>query len=84
MYFNHGNLFVKKFDYDENATYPDNGCNCESYTNFKIMEIESLGPVTHLKPGETVSFVEKWNLFCGVEKPKTAEEVDKMVERFVK
>ncbi len=84
MYFNNNNLFVKQFDYIEGATYPDNGCNFESYTNYKIMEIESLGPLTKLNPGETVKYVEKWNLFCGVEKPKTPEEVDKMVEKYVK
>lgn len=83
MYFNHNNLFVKKFGYIENAVYPDNGCNFESYTNFEIMEIESLGPITKLNPDETVSYVEKWNLFCGVEKPKTPEDVDKLVEKYV-
>lgn len=84
LYFNHDNLFVKQFEYEEGELYPDNGCNCESYTNFKIMEIEALGPITFLQPGETVEFVEKWNLFCGVERPKNAEEVDKIVAKYVK
>lgn len=83
MYFNHNNLFVKKFDYIENATYPDNGCNFETYTNFEILEMESLGTITKLNPGETLKHVEKWNLFCEVEKPKTPEDVDKMVEKYI-
>ena len=84
MYFNNDNLFVKKFDYIEGATYPDNGCNFESYTNHKIMEIESLGPLTKLNPGETIKYVEKWNLYCGVDRPKTSEDVNKMVEKYIK
>ncbi len=84
MYFNHGNLFVKRFEYDENATYPDNGCNFETYTNFKIMEIESLGPIARLKQGETTKYVEKWNLFCNVEKPETIEDIHKAVAKYIK
>ena len=77
-------MFVKQFEYEDGELYPDNGCNCESYTNFNIMEIEALGPITFLQPGETVEFVEKWNLFCNVERPKNSEEVDKIVAKYVK
>ncbi len=84
MYFNHNNLFVKKFGYVDGADYPDNGCNFESYTNFKIIEIESLGALTKLNPGDATEYTEVWNLFCDVEKPTSTEEIDKMVEKYVK
>ena len=84
MYFNHNNMFVKKFDYNDGAKYPDNGCNFESYTNFRLMEIESLGEIKNVKPGETVNHREKWYLYSGIDVPKTAEEVDKLVEKYIR
>ncbi len=84
MYFNHNNLFVKKFGFVEGAAYPDNGCNFETYTNCKILEIESLGALAKLNPGEATEHTEVWNLFCDVEKPASAEEIDRIVEKFVK
>ncbi len=83
MYFNHNNLFVKKFDYIDGANYPDNGCNFESYTNFRIMELESLGPMVSLKPGESVEHIEDWNLFCDVEKPNSSDEIDEIVKKYI-
>ncbi len=83
MYFNHNNLFVKKFGYVDGANYPDNGCNFESYTNFKIMEIESLGALCELEPGEQTEYTEVWNLFCNVEKPNSIKEIDEMVQKYV-
>ena len=84
MYFNHNNLFVKKFDYDENAKYPDNGCNSETYTNFRLMEIESLGAIQNVKPGETAKHTEKWYLYLNVDMPQTTEQIDEIVEKYVK
>ncbi len=84
MYFNHNNLFVKKFGYIDGAKYPDNGCNFESYTNFKIMEIESLGALSNLNPGEKTEYTEVWNLFCDVAKPNSNDEIDKIIEKYVK
>ncbi len=83
MYFNHGNLFVKKFGYVDGASYPDNGCNFETYTNNQILEIESLGALVKLNPGEITEFTETWNLFCGVERPNTTEEIDEIVKKYI-
>lgn len=57
------NLFIKTFDFQANAQYPDGGCNFETFTDQDMIEIESLGPVTTLRPDETVSHVENWYLF---------------------
>jgi hypothetical protein len=57
------NLFIKTFDFQANAAYPDGGCNFETFTDQDMIEIESLGPVTTLRPDETVSHVENWYLF---------------------
>ncbi len=83
MYFNHNNLFVKKFDYVNGENYPDNGCNFECYTNFRIMELESLGSLKKLDPGEEAEHTEIWNLFCDVEKPDSTEKIDELVKKFI-
>jgi len=58
-----GNLeFVKKFDYIENAAYPDLNSNTEIYTAGSFVEIESLAPLCKLAPGESTEHAEFWEL----------------------
>ena len=57
-YLNGGTLFVKRFGYEEGANYPDDGCNYETFTKEEFLEMESLGPVVTLKPGETATLHE--------------------------
>lgn len=63
-------LFVKRFPYVEGAAYPDFGCNFETYTDGNFMEVEDLGPLTKLDPGESATLVESWHLFKGVKPSK--------------
>ena len=42
-YLNNGTLFVKHFAYHDGKTYPDGGCNFETFTNEDMLEMESLG-----------------------------------------
>ncbi len=48
------------------TVYPDGGCNLEVFTADKAMggyvEMEVLGPIVKLKPGETAQLVEDWFL----------------------
>ena len=60
-------LFVKRFAYREGASYPDYGCNCETYTAGDFIEVESLAPLCRLEPGESAEHEERWWLFEGVE-----------------
>lgn len=75
-----GALFVMKFPHLEGAEYPDFGCNCETFTNGTFTELESLGPMTTLAPGESVEHPEEWRLY-GDFKP-CADEKD-VLERVV-
>jgi hypothetical protein len=59
-------LFVKRFAFHDDAEYPDMGCNTEAYTAGSFTEVESLGPITHLEPGRTVSHRERWSLHDNV------------------
>ena len=65
-YFNRGDLFVKRAEVFSGARYPDFGCNFEVFTNPDFIELETLGPLVELRPGEVVEHVERWWLFAGV------------------
>jgi hypothetical protein len=67
-------LFVKTIDYREGATYPDFACNFETFTNEEMLEVESLGPLVELAPGESIEHAEQWHLFDRVEAPPTENE----------
>lgn len=48
--------------YIKDVNYPDNGCSLEVYTNQHFLEIETLGPLTNLKPKQKIIHLEKWIL----------------------
>lgn len=62
-YANHGNLFIKMFEVNESAVYPDLGSNAEVYFDHRILELESLSPLKLLEPGEHIEHHEIWRLF---------------------
>jgi hypothetical protein len=54
-------LFVKRFDAPGSpADYPDFGCSYETFTNADILELETLGPIVTLAPGESTTHTERW------------------------
>jgi hypothetical protein len=65
-YYRQGYLFVKRARVIEGARYPDFGCNFELFTNPDYLELETLGPLTELQPGQSVSHQEVWTLFRDV------------------
>ena len=65
-YFRDGNLFVKRSKVQKGARYPDFGCNFEIYTEQGFLELETLGPLQSLAPGETIQHMEEWWLFKAI------------------
>lgn len=59
-------VFVKHFEARPAVTYPDRGCNFETYTDGGILELETLGPLTTLPPCDTLEHVETWQLLEGL------------------
>jgi hypothetical protein len=55
-------VFLKRFEWDPEARYPDFGCNNEIYAEGDFLEIESLGPLGLLAPDATVEHTERWFL----------------------
>lgn len=61
-YLLNGELFLKQIEADPTRAYPDFGCSFETFTNADFLEIETLGPLTRVAPGASVSHVERWSL----------------------
>ncbi len=78
-YFNKGHVFVKAYDFESGAFYPNFGCSVESFTNEAFLELETLGPLTVVAPGESVEHLENWFLFRDVPEPCTDLDVEKYI-----
>jgi hypothetical protein len=72
-YYNAGNLFVKYYEHNPDGKYPDFGVSFEAYVNDHFLELESLGELRELQPGETAEHIETWNLFQNVNLPLTED-----------
>ncbi len=53
-------LFLKRFAYVPGATYPDGGATIEVYSSAEFLELEHLGPLTVIPPGEEAIMPEDW------------------------
>lgn len=84
MYFNHGDVFVKRFDVVKNGKYPDGGMSFESFVCGNFLECESLGELKDVAPGETIEHNEYWSLSKG-SYPQSAndETLDALVQKYV-
>lgn len=84
-YFNHGNMFIKRFEpFSLSEKYPDNNVNFETYTSEFIAEVETLGTLKTVAPGQTVTHRESWQLVTNVKKPESEQEIIDAIEKYVK
>ena len=68
--------FVKRYVHIERAQYPDGGVSFETFSNEEILELESLGPLTTLKHGESVRHEERWSLHRNIPACGTDAKID--------
>lgn len=78
-YARNSHLFLKTFEYQEVARYPDFGSNVELFTNGQFLEVETLGPLAQLRPGESRRHTERWFLFEDVATPTDDSSVQAQV-----
>lgn len=79
-YFLNGEAFLKRTKADPTKTYPDFGASFETFTNSEFLEVETLGPLTKLQPGQTVEITETWSLFRNVKLAGISDdELDRVV-----
>ncbi|PKN94406.1 MAG: hypothetical protein CVU44_04800 [Chloroflexi bacterium HGW-Chloroflexi-6] len=82
-YYLEGVLFVKRFDPQPGEVFPDGGCNTESYCNHQFIELESLGALTRLQPGETVTHNEIWDVYEGIEQDFIPAEIQGLLRSWL-
>lgn len=83
-FFNHGDLFIKRHTTVDGGNYPDGGVSFETYTNNDIIEMETLGQLKKLKPEETVTHEEIWQLIKDVKRPSDNEDdIEKTLEKYL-
>jgi hypothetical protein len=80
-YLLNGDLFLKRCTAPgEPSQYPDLGCSFEIFANAEMLELETLGPVRTLAPGESLIHTERWTLHRGVRIDRwTDEELDRVL-----
>lgn len=59
-------LYMKRFPHDPTGEYPDGGATIEVYSSHEFLELENLGPLTTIAPGEEIVYAEDWWLFPDV------------------
>ena len=77
-------LFVKHALHHDGMTYPDFGSSTEAYTAGTFIELETLGPLERLAPGDSAQHVERWHLYDGLEPAVTEADIDRLIEGRVK
>lgn len=76
-----GTLFVKRARYEAGAEYIDFGSSSECYANDRFLELETLGPLQTLAPGDCAEHVETWELFVDVKCPQDEGQAHALAER---
>ncbi len=75
-YLNSGVLFVKRFDYREGAVYPDRGTRYQTFSYQEMLEMETVGELVTLAPGESTELKESWELHGAVPEIRCEDDVD--------
>jgi hypothetical protein len=82
-YLLNGTLFLERFPYVPGGSYPDGGATIEVYSNHEFLELEHLGPLTTVQPGEEIVLPEDWWLFTGVSVPTSESDALATLQQYV-
>ena len=75
-------LFLKRFPHPA-GEYPDGGATIEVYSNHEFLELEHLGPLTTIAPGEEIVFPEDWWVFTGASVPAAETDSVTTLQQYV-
>jgi hypothetical protein len=78
-----GTLFLKRFPHDPTGEYPDGGATIEVYSSREFTEVENLGPLTTITPGEEIVLPEDWWLFTAASVPRDEPGALQVLNDFV-
>lgn len=74
-----GVFFTKRYSVHLDSQHVDYGCNTEVYVDHRFLELESIGPLTRLEPGQSAVHTEVWEITTGVKVPQTPDGVRQLV-----
>ena len=83
-YANENWVFITYFDYMPEFMYPDMGVNFETFTDGSMLEVETLAPMSWLKPGESVEHPEIWQLHKMDGSVETEEDIKNNIVPLIK
>ncbi len=75
-------LFTKKFRVYPGKLHTDFGCNSECYCNDRFVELETVGPLQFIQPGESTRLDETWEFTRLSNIPLTLAGIQKLSEYF--
>ncbi len=78
-YLRAGVLFVKRFEPQTDRPHPDFTSNAEVYGRDRFFELESIGPLTKLEPGQAAAHTEIWEIYSEVTSSPGVEGIRSMV-----
>ncbi len=61
-YVRDGTALVRRFEPASTEPHPDLGCNVETYCGAHYLELEILGPMRLLRPGDSTTLLEHWEV----------------------
>jgi hypothetical protein len=73
-------VLVKRFCPEPARPHPDYGCNVEVYVNDTHLELELLGPLCRLEPGQAARHVERWEFHTGLTVTPEVEAVREVIQ----
>ncbi len=83
-YLYEGMMFVKKHIHIDGAEYPDGGMSYETYTDAKILEMESIAPLTEIKPDGYTLHTETWQLYDKITPDFSSDEaIEKTIIKYI-
>ena len=73
-------LFLKRFDVFPNRLHPDHNSNAEIYCDEHFIELESIAPLTKIKPGDSITHIETWELFDQLDQPFLPPNIIRIIQ----
>jgi hypothetical protein len=70
-----GEMFVKTFEVNQAAVYPDRNSPFTAFVCAEFLELETMGPLTHLRSGAVLEHEERWHLLRDVPVPHSEADV---------
>ena len=75
-YLNKGQCFLLGYEHDREAEYADFGVSYETFSDDRMVEMETMSPLKLVAPGESVKHGETWRLFPIGESPDVGDMPD--------